>query len=177
MSDLPILVDDTSDLTMNDIQSKVRQIEINSNIKLIIVDYLQLIKGTSKSNSSSNRYQEVSDISRRLKQLARQHNVPVIAIAQLSRKIEERKSEDRQPKLSDLRESGSIEQDADIVSFLYINDDVRQQSSMNAQSPIEVEYLILKHRNGPTGRTKLIFRKNIGQYTAIAHQSSYEKQA
>lgn len=179
MSDLPILIDDSSDLTMNDIQSKVRQIEINSNIRLIIVDYLQLIKGSSKASSSSNRYQEVSEISRRLKQLARQHNVPVIAIAQLSRKIEERKSEDRLPKLSDLRESGSIEQDADIVSFLYINDDVRQQSSMNAQAPIEVEYLIAKHRNGPTGRAKLVFRKNIGQYTEINYQTttSYEKQA
>ena len=103
--------------------------------------------------------------------------MPVIAIAQLSRKIEERKSEDRQPKLSDLRESGSIEQDADIVSFLYIEDSVRQQSSMNALLPIQVEYLILKHRNGPTGRTKLIFKKNIGQYTVIANQSQYEKQA
>ena len=177
MSDLPILIDDTGDLTMNDIQSKIRQIEINCNIKLIIVDYLQLIKGSSKNNSSSNRYQDVSEISRRLKQLARQHDVPVIAIAQLSRKIEERKSEDRQPKLSDLRESGSIEQDADIVSFLYIEDSVRQQSSMNALLPIQVEYLILKHRNGPTGRTKLIFKKNIGQYTVIANQSQYEKQA
>jgi replicative DNA helicase len=175
MSDLPILIDDTSDLTMNDIQSKVRQIEINCNIKLIIVDYLQLIKGGSKASSLSNRYQEVSEISRRLKQLARQHNVPVIAIAQLSRKIEERKSEDRLPKLSDLRESGSIEQDADIVSFLYINDDVRQQSQTNALAPIEVEYLIAKHRNGPTGKSKLIFRKNIGQYTAINYQSSHEK--
>jgi replicative DNA helicase len=159
---------------MNDIQSKVRQIEINSNIKLIVIDYLQLIKGISKTNSS-NRYQEVSEISRRLKQLARQHEVPVVALAQLSRKIEERK-DDHRPKLSDLRESGSIEQDADIVSFLFIEDEVRQQSMTNPHAPMQVEYLIAKHRNGPTGKAVLTFRKNISQFTATASQIPYAKQ-
>jgi replicative DNA helicase len=180
LESLPIFIDDTSELTMNDIQSKIRQIEINCNVQLIIVDYLQLIKGSSKYNSSSNRYQEVSECSRRLKQLARQHNVPVIAIAQLSRNIENRKPEDRQPRLADLRESGSIEQDADIVSFLYTPDDVRQQAQENSTKPIEIEYLILKHRNGPIGKTKLVFRKNISQFTATNHQNLtgiYEKQA
>jgi replicative DNA helicase len=125
LSDLPIKIDDTPMLTINEIQSKIKQVSATNTIKLVVVDYLQLIKGP-KSNSQNNREREVAEVSRTLKAIAKSYNTPVIALAQLSRKIEERQPMGNrhqppyssEPKLSDLRESGSIEQDADIVSFL-----------------------------------------------------------
>ncbi len=156
---LDIKIDDDSNPTILDIQSKLQKIHNDKKIKLIIIDYLQLIAGNNKIGS--NRQQEVSQISRTLKSIARTYDCPLIAIAQLSRKIEERKGEDKKPILSDLRESGSIEQDADLVTFLNhdtdtVNDDI-----------IPVNYYIAKHRNGAVGNVKLFFKKDIGKFITI----------
>jgi replicative DNA helicase len=156
---LDIKIDDASNPTILDIQSKLQKIHNDKKIKLIIIDYLQLIAGNNKIGA--NRQQEVSQISRTLKSIARTYDCPLIAIAQLSRKIEERKGEDKKPILSDLRESGSIEQDADLVTFLNhdtdnVNDDI-----------IPVNFYIAKHRNGAVGNVKLFFKKDIGKFITI----------
>lgn len=152
---LPILIDDQA-VSIVDIQSKLKQLRSEYNIKLVIIDYLQLMKGPALKNAQVNRQQEVSTISRMVKLLARRINAPILALAQLSRDIEKR-GEDATPKLSDLRESGSLEQDADIVMFL---SSLEKQMSENADPAIKaagprerpevirVELRIAKHRNG-----------------------------
>lgn len=171
---LPIYIDDTGDLSIMDIQSKIKQMSNDKDIKLVVVDYLQLLKGGTKNNQL-NRQQEVTLISRSLKSIARQFNIPIIAIAQLSRKIEERRG-DKKPMLSDLRESGSIEQDADLVCFLnYIvsenpdnNKNQMNQQYNNNVVPISddvlVEFIVAKNRNGSTGSTNLMFKKDTSLY-------------
>jgi replicative DNA helicase len=137
------------------------------NIKLVVVDYMQLLKGSETRGQQFNRQQEVANISRMLKQIARQNDTPVLAVAQLSRSIESRKGPDAEPKLSDLRESGAIEQDADLVTFIFersVEQSTEQNSSQQSSKGVEYEYMIAKHRNGPTGSTKLKFIKNTGQY-------------
>lgn len=165
LSILPIYIDDSSNLTISDLQSKVKQISSNKKIRLIVVDYLQLLKAPS-GGIGQNRQQEVANISRTLKSIARQYEVPIIAIAQLSRKIEERRGEAKRPILSDLRESGSIEQDADLVTFLNYKDTDSYENSQNGDS-IMVEYIIAKHRNGSTGIVDLFFEKTIGKYIEL----------
>lgn len=173
ISQLPILIDDNSNTSIMDIYNKLKQIKSsNKKIKLIVVDYLQLVQGSNKIGM--NRQQEVSQISRTLKIIARDIDAPVIAVAQLSRKIEERKGADKKPILSDLRESGSIEQDADLVTFLnYDRDEIdnggnnNQTSSKKYIQNVVVEYIIAKHRNGTTGETKLLFEKQTGKYSDI----------
>lgn len=160
---LPLYIDDSSDLSIIDIQSKIKQISNDKDIKLIVIDYLQLLKG-SKTNANMNRQQEVASISRSLKALARQHNVPIIAIAQLSRKIEERKGEGRKPMLSDLRESGAIEQDADLVCFINYKDDTKENESKKDLNNVMVEFIIAKNRNGAIGSVDLFFSKPISKY-------------
>jgi replicative DNA helicase len=165
---LPICIDDTSDSTILDIQSKVKQLKMTHNIKLVVVDYMQLLKGPETRGQQVNRQQEVANISRMLKQIARQNETPVLAVAQLSRNIELRKGTDAEPKLSDLRESGAIEQDADLVTFI-VKESAEQPTEQNpnpqpAGANVMVEYIIAKHRNGPTGYTKLQFSKSTGRY-------------
>ncbi|MDE7222069.1 MAG: AAA family ATPase, partial [Ureaplasma sp.] len=172
---LPIYIDDSPNTTILDIEAKLRQFIKNKKIKLVVIDYLQLINGIG--GSSSNRVTEVGKISRHLKNLARSLEVPIIAIAQLSRKIEERKMEDRQPMLSDLRESGNIEQDADLVTFIDIDYSALQMNNKlkdtnidfnkyKAKNP-QMTFYIEKHRNGLTGTVKLIFNKSTGQFVGI----------
>ncbi len=166
---LPIYVDDSSNISIMEIQSKLKQLQSNKKkIKLIIVDYLQLVQGSTKAGT--NRQQEVSQISRFLKSIARDIDSPLIAIAQLSRKIEERKGSDKKPMLSDLRESGAIEQDADLVTFLnYERDEVDNDKSTDKTKTylqnVLVDFIIAKHRNGATGEVQLFFDKTIGKYT------------
>ena len=175
---LPIQIHDASDVTINEIQSKLKQLKQTNNIKLVVVDYLQLLKSGNKA-LSGNRQQEVSTISRTLKVIARNLNTPIIALAQLSRKIEERgktsDGENPKPMLSDLRESGSIEQDADLVTFLYQkfddvkNDDDKEKinSEQDPTMSTNIQFLIAKHRNGSTAEIDLIFTKAFGEFSEI----------
>lgn len=167
---LPLYIDDTSDLSIIDIQSKIKQLSNDKEIKLLVIDYLQLLKG-AKTNVNMNRQQEVANISRSLKSLARQYNIPVIAIAQLSRKIEERKAEGRKPMLSDLRESGAIEQDADLVCFINykdMNNSDANNSSKQDFYNVVVEFIIAKNRNGAIGNVDLVFNKPISKYIDVS---------
>lgn len=165
-------IDDTPSIKILDIQAKLLQISKKYNIKLVVVDYLQLIESNTKG---FNRSVEVGIISRKLKIMARELNIPIIAIAQLSRKIEDRKEADRKPMLSDLRESGSIEQDADIVSFLDYQRDQVDESSKGKGSHsgvlykdfVQVNFYIEKNRNGRTGMVTLGFDKSTGKYNSI----------
>lgn len=172
LSEYPILIDDSNNLSIIDVQSKIKQASLKYDLKLVIIDYLQLLRGPEIRGMQHNRQQEVSNISRIIKQVARQYEVPIIAIAQLSRKIEERKGDQRKPILSDLRESGSIEQDADIVSFLSYKEENEENISKNTNESV-VEYIIAKHRNGETGQVELLFKKSIGKYLTL--RKKYEK--
>ena len=138
--------------------------EVEGGLGLIVIDYLQLITGTRPEN----RQQEVSDISRQLKILAKELKVPVIALSQLSRGVEQR--QDKRPVLSDIRESGSIEQDADIVAFLYRDDYYRKESeeSENAIEDNTIEVILEKNRAGARGTVKLLFQKEYNKFSSIA---------
>lgn len=149
LSDTPIFLDDTPALTPNQLRSKCRRLDQEYGLDLVIVDYLQLMQGEGRNE---NRVQEVSMISRALKQLARELNVPVLAGAQLSRAVEQRT--DKKPVLSDLRESGSLEQDSDIVMFIHRPD---MYEKVDARTNI-AEIVVAKHRNGPTDTIQLVFR-------------------
>lgn len=172
MSKLNFFIDDTPSIKILDIQAKLLQISKKYNIKLVVVDYLQLIESNTKG---FNRSVEVGIISRKLKIMARELNIPIIAIAQLSRKIEDRKEADRKPMLSDLRESGSIEQDADIVSFLdYQRDQIDENTKGKLPNGgvlykdfVKVNFYIEKNRNGRTGMVTLGFDKSTGKYNSI----------
>lgn len=161
----PIYIDDSSDLSIIDIQTKIKQMSAEKEIKLVVLDYLQLLKISNNKNNNMNRQQEVAEISRTLKKIARQFQVPIIAIAQLSRKVEERKGESRRPILSDLRESGSIEQDADMVCFLnYAENKDSEDKTQSFTSEVVVEFIIAKNRNGETTIVNLTFMKPISRY-------------
>ena len=147
LSEAPIYVDDSSSSSIMDVRSKARRLQAEQGLDLIIVDYLQLMSG----RRTDNRVQEISEISRGLKGLARELNVPVVALSQLSRAVESRS--DHRPMLSDLRESGSIEQDADIVMFIYREDKYEEESEKKGIA----EIIIAKHRNGPVGSVNLRF--------------------
>lgn len=160
LADTKMFIDDSAGITVNEIRAKCRRLSTSeSGLGLVIIDYLQLISGTSKN--SSNRQQEVSDISRGLKMMAMELGVPVIAAAQLSRSVEGR--EDKRPLLSDLRESGSIEQDADIVSFLFNEAYYKKELAID-DNTVKSELIIAKHRNGNTGTVDLIFKKNTSTF-------------
>jgi replicative DNA helicase len=137
-----------------DIRARSRRLKAEHNIGLIIVDYLQLVTARGKFD---NRQQEISEISRALKSLARELNVPVIAASQLSRAVEQR--EKKRPQLSDIRESGAIEQDADVVCFIH--------SDPESEEKNVIELIIAKQRNGPTGSVELYFRKELGRFENI----------
>ena len=143
-----IFIDDNSAITPNELRSKCRKLKLEKGLDLVIIDYLQLMNGNGRSDS---RQQEVSDISRSLKLLAKELKIPVIALSQLNRKVEDRA--DKRPQLSDLRESGAIEQDADIVMFLHREDAAKK----DGEEANVTELIIAKHRNGPTGTVKLVW--------------------
>lgn len=166
IADTNIFIDDTPGITIGDIRSKCRRLAASKDgLGIVIIDYLQLISGGSRY--AGNRQQEVSEISRSLKTMALELGVPVIALAQLSRAVEGR--DDKRPIMSDLRESGSIEQDADIVSFLYRDDYYNKEARMDNNISIS-EFIIAKHRNGPTTTIELLFKKNTSTF------SNYMKQ-
>lgn len=158
-----IYIDDTPAIKVSEIFSKCRKLKAKEGLSCVLIDYIQLI-GTSGKNSES-RQQEVSEISRSLKALARELEVPVIALSQLSRSVEKR--EDKRPMLSDLRESGALEQDADIVMFLY-RDEYYKKDKEESDEQI-VELTLAKHRNGPTGKISLAFHKDVNAFLNIDH--------
>lgn len=159
LSEANIFIDDSPAITVADIRAKCRRLKVEKGLGLILIDYLQLIHGRGKSGD--NRQQEVSEISRTLKAIARELEVPVIALSQLSRSVEQR--QDKRPMMSDLRESGSIEQDADIVAFLYRDDYYNQESDQKDQ----IEIIIAKQRNGPVGTVQLGFRKQHNKFVSL----------
>lgn len=177
LNDLPFFIDDTPALSITAIRTRARRLKRKSNLAFLIIDYLQLIRGTGKSGD--NRVQEVSEITQGLKAIAKELNIPIIALSQLSRAVEQR--EDKRPLLSDLRESGSIEQDADIVMFIYREEyyELRRQPEAGTDkhalwmAKMEKirnisEIIIAKHRNGPVGNVKLFFDDKytkFGNYT------------
>jgi len=151
LSEAPIYIDDSATANVMEMRTKARRLQAEHDLGLVVVDYLQLISGR-KTSGSDNRTQEVSEISRALKGLAREINCPVLALSQLSRSVESRNP--AIPMLSDLRESGSIEQDADVVMFIYREDYYKREDS---EQPGIAQILIAKHRNGPTGAVDLFF--------------------
>lgn len=164
LSNAGIFIDDSPGIRVSEIRSKCRRLKQEHGLGMIVIDYLQLIQGSA--NSRDNRQQEVSEISRSLKGLARELNVPLIALSQLSRGVEQR--QDKRPMMSDLRESGSIEQDADIVGFLYRDDYYDAESEK--QNIIEI--IISKQRNGPVGNVELAFVKEYNKFVDLDHRYS-----
>lgn len=154
LSEAKIYIDDSPGITVADLRTKARREAHNGHVGLIIVDYLQLMSGGSRFGSEGNRVQEISEISRGLKGVARELNVPLIALSQLSRSVENRSPQI--PQLADLRDSGSIEQDADVVAFLYREDYYNPDSDRKNI----MDVLIKKHRNGPTGAVELYFDRD-----------------
>ena len=154
LSKAKIFIDDTASISVMELRTKARRLKMEHGLDLLIVDYLQLMQ-PSQSNRDGNRVQEVSEISRGLKALARELGVPVLALSQLSRATELR--EKAEPRLSDLRESGAIEQDADVVIFLYRESDRTEETNVKGET---ITFSVAKHRNGPTGRNQLWFLKD-----------------
>jgi replicative DNA helicase len=166
LSEAPLFIDDSASLTVTEIRAKARRLKIERGLGLIIVDYMQLMRGRTRVE---NRVQEISEIARSLKTLARELDVPVIAISQLSRAVEQRN--DRLPRLSDLRESGEIEQTADVVIFIHREDYYNPASDRGNVADI----IIAKQRNGPVGTIELVFRKDITRFHS--KEARYEEVA
>lgn len=161
LSKAKIYIDDTPGITVMELRSKARRLKAEHGLELVVIDYLQLMQGRSARNGDS-RQQEISEISRSLKALARELNVPVVALSQLSRSVESRQV--KKPMLSDLRESGSLEQDADIVMFLY-REDYYDQDTENKNI---TEVIIAKHRNGPVDTVSLFFQKEFTKFRDLS---------
>ncbi|GEL76345.1 replicative DNA helicase [Tenuibacillus multivorans] len=159
LSDAGIFIDDTPGVKVNEIRSKCRRLKQEHGLGMVLIDYLQLIQGSG--SSKENRQQEVSEISRQLKALARELEVPVIALSQLSRGVEQR--QDKRPIMSDIRESGSIEQDADIIGFLYRDDYYNDET----EKENIIEIIIAKQRNGPIGTVELAFVKEYNKFVDL----------
>ncbi|QDX91097.1 replicative DNA helicase (plasmid) [Brevibacillus laterosporus] len=166
ISKAPIYIDDTAGITTADIRRRCKKLQQEKGLGLILIDYLQLLRG-----KGGNRQEEVSGISRELKAIARELNVPIIALSQLSRSVEQR--QDKRPMMSDIRESGSIEQDADLVAFLYRDDYYNKES----ESKNIVEFIIAKQRNGPTGTVELVFLKEYNKFSSLPKQMSMDDKA
>ncbi len=160
-----LIIDATPGISISELRSKCRKYKMEKDLKLIIIDYLQLMSGSGRSSES--RQQEISDISRSLKALARELNVPVVALSQLSRAVEQRP--DKRPMLSDLRESGAIEQDADVVMFIYRDDYYNKDTAEMGVA----EIIIAKQRNGPIGTVKLAWLPDYTKFANLERQSSY----
>jgi replicative DNA helicase len=165
LSEAPIFIDDTPAISVLEMRAKVRRLASQHDIGLIVVDYLQLMQG----RNNENRTQEISDISRSLKALAKEHRIPVMALSQLNRGLESRT--DKRPMMSDLRESGAIEQDADVICFIY-RDEVYNKAEDNPDIGT-AEIIIGKQRNGPTGTARLTFVK---EFTMFENMSSFDEQ-
>ena len=161
VSSAPLYIDDTAGITVMELRSKARRLKAEHGLDLIIIDYLQLMQGRGRGGSD-NRQQEISEISRSLKAVARELNVPVIALSQLSRSVESRQI--KRPMLSDLRESGSLEQDADIVMFLY-REDYYDPETANKNI---TEVIVAKHRNGPVDTIKMFFTKQFTRFNDLS---------
>ncbi|MEO7603124.1 MAG: replicative DNA helicase [Sphingomicrobium sp.] len=188
LQSLPLYIDDTPGLTIAALRTRARRLKRQKNIGLVVVDYLQLLQGTGR-NSNDNRVQEISEISRGMKQLAKELDVPVVALSQLSRAVEQR--EDKRPQLSDLRESGSIEQDADIVLFIYREDyyvGSREPKAPKDDDDLKIveayqqwqqdmdrvyglaEVIVAKQRHGSTGKVRLKFEARITRFSDVAEE-------
>ena len=166
LSDTKFYIDDTPGMTVGEIKAKCRRLSSSEDgLDVVIIDYLQLISGGARY--AGNRQQEVSEIARSLKTLAMELGIPVIALAQLSRSVEGR--EDKRPLLSDLRESGSIEQDADIVAFLYRDDYYNKESAID-ENTSKSEFILAKHRSGPTTTVDLIFKRNTSTFVNFVNK-------
>ncbi|XOU94532.1 MAG: replicative DNA helicase [Candidatus Kerfeldbacteria bacterium] len=168
LSEAPIFIDDTASANIMEIRTKARRLQAEHNLGLIIIDYLQLMQGRT---NSENRVQEISEITRSLKQIARELNIPVLALSQLSRAVESRTPPI--PKLADLRESGSIEQDADIVMFIY-RESMYKKDLDPAKKNIS-EIYVAKHRNGPTGIINLFFDENLVSFKNLDKKMAVEE--
>ncbi len=170
LSEAQIYIDDSPGITVSDLRTKARREAHQHELGLVIVDYLQLMSGGSRFGGESNRVQEISEISRGLKGIARELNVPVLALSQLSRSVESRNPQI--PQLSDLRESGSIEQDADVVAFIYREEYYKPDTERKNITDI----LIKKHRNGPTGNVELYFEKEKQRFRSLdtRHSSAFD---
>ncbi len=161
LSETPIFIDDSPGITISELRTKARREAHKNELSLIIVDYLQLMSGGHRFSNDGNRVQEISEISRSLKIIARELNVPILALSQLSRSVESRSPQI--PQLADLRESGSIEQDADVVTFIYREDYYNPETNRKNITDI----LIRKHRNGPTGKVELYFDNEKQKFRSI----------
>ncbi len=159
LAEANIFVDDTPSISVLELRAKARRLKAEKGLGLVIVDYLQLMRGYGRPE---NRQQEISEISRSLKAMARELNVPVIAVSQLSRAVEQRTP--KRPQLSDLRESGAIEQDADLVLFIY------REDYYNPNTPKKgiAEVIVAKQRNGPIGTVELMFQKDYARFENLA---------
>jgi len=155
LAEAPLFIDDTPGLSIMEIRTKARKLQMDKGVKLLLLDYLQLVRGPK----SESRVVEVSQISQGLKNIARELNIPFVVLSQLSRAIEQRS--DRKPQLSDLRESGSIEQDADVVMFIHRPDDENKE---------QVSLVIAKHRNGPTGQVDMVFKGERTKFFEVEKQ-------
>ena len=156
-----LIIDDTPGISVAELRSKCRKLKIEKNLGLVMIDYIQLMTGGKKIES---RQQEISEISRSLKALAREIDAPVIALSQLSRKVESR--DDKRPMLSDLRESGAIEQDADVVMFIYRD----EYYNKDTESPGVTEIIIGKQRNGPIGTVKLGWKSELTKFVNLKNE-------
>ncbi len=165
LSEAPIFVDDTAGLTVLEVRAKARRVKAEHGLDLVLIDYIQLMRGRA---SMENRQQEISEISRALKAMAKELRVPVVALSQLSRAVETRPTREHRPQLSDLRESGALEQDADLIIFLYRPERYKDQSELPPEQQNLAEVIIGKQRNGPTGMVPLTFK---------AEWASFEKRA
>ncbi len=166
----PIYIDDTPALSVLELRAKARRLKREKDLGLILVDYLQLMRGR---NDSDTREQEISDISRSLKALAKELNLPVVALSQLNRKVEDRPGEKR-PMLSDLRESGAIEQDADVIAFIYRKKVYKKKGEAEDPDDHIAEVIIGKQRNGPTGTVKLVFLDDLTQFENLSYEEDQE---
>jgi replicative DNA helicase len=170
LSEMPIWIDDTPAITMLELRAKARRLKSEVGLSLIVVDYLQLMRSGSRNDS---REQEISEISRSLKALAKELEMPVIALSQLNRGVESRGVKDKRPQLSDLRESGAIEQDADTIWFIY-RDEVYNQDSDDRGI---AEIIIGKQRAGPTGTCRVRFFNEYTRFDDLAESDYYSGQA
>ncbi len=161
LGEAPIYIDDTPGITVSELRTKARREAHKHPLGLVIVDYLQLMSGGGRYGSEGNRVQEISEISRGLKSIARELKVPLLALSQLSRSVESRSPQI--PQLADLRESGSIEQDADVVAFIYREDYYNQESERKNIADVQIK----KHRNGPTGNVELYFDREKQQFKSL----------
>jgi replicative DNA helicase len=171
LAEAPIYIDDTPGMTVLEVRAKCRRLQAEHGLALIVVDYLQLMSGRGRFE---NRNQEISSISRGLKALAKEVRVPLIAVSQLSRAPEQRGG-DHRPQLSDLRESGSLEQDADVVAFIFRPEMYRDPETIPDEDRGRAELIIAKQRNGPTGKVHLAFLREFTRFENLLRQPAEEE--